>query len=300
MLVFGLLVISKTWRLTEAPVQIRASTAGCRVDRTVAAPADPVAARDSADFIAVATVVETAKQSEVPEAHTPESEWITATYRVENAIVNRVGCGSTVQITNRIAKGLAPSTQDAPLPGARVLVSARPEVTGDYHYMTKAAAPVDMKKDSSVFKVIRDQKAPATSLPAAGAANPTVAGDVDEPDSVQPFYTPGPTTEVPVRVTVVNTTGVAIDQQALGAAQWTVSLVDADGQSWTASVPVTAGSFPAVLQPGDRVSTAFVTRPVGPAPLRQGIYRLEPRLDAQIPIDSIPTTIEIDCVVACG
>jgi hypothetical protein len=119
---------------------------------------------------------------------------------------------------------------------------------------------------------------------------------VAEDTKAVPFLTAGPRTEVPVRLALANTTKEPLDVVALGLTKWSVKLVDGSGTAWTYQANVEAGQLPATVPAGQRASVDLLTRPDGPSPLRDGLYRLEVSVDtAGDPLKADFTTIKITC-----
>jgi hypothetical protein len=204
----------------------------------------------------------------VPEAATPDSEWVRVTYKLDRIYRNDLSCPTTIEVANRIPVGRPPSQADAPLKGTRLLLFARAASTGNFRYLTHATAPVVMRENSVVYAVLPDPLSPPTAV---GTGLALVA---EIPDSGGGFFlTASPDTEVPVRLTLVNNGADPVDLVTLGASQWRITLLDITGQ-WTAAENIAPDTLPASLAPGQRATVELVTRPQGAAPLTKGVFRI--------------------------
>ena len=208
-------------------------------------------------------------------------------------------CRNSIQVTNRVARGRAPTTADAPLRGSRVLLFARPAQSGDLRYITHAAPPVTVGGTAAIFEVTFDPNAPPTSGPTADAEVATLRAEVPRTGEVA-FLTPSSDPEFPVRLTLVNTTSAPIDIPTLGPSQWQLQLNDAQGRLWTYAADAEIRDFPNVIAPGAQVTSDLIAQPEGPETLPPGIYGMEVRLQtASEPVVSASTTVAIRCVFSC-
>lgn len=301
MLLLGLLLVTNTFRVSEAPPATR-TVAGCpQIGRGNAGPppSSAILRRTSADLVAIAVVEGNTGLAEIPEAATPDSQYITVAYRLEKAFRNTMDCRASVDVTNRVERGKAPSTDDAPLRGSRVLLYARPTVSANFRYITNAAPPLLLRQGSAVLEVTSDPEAPPTTL---GAGTPGLSLVASVPaEGPGSFLSAGPSAEFPARLTLVNTTSTPVDVTTLGPTQWRVQVNDAEGRLWTHAITADLADFPSALLPGERSTVDLVSRPEGPEALGAGVFGLEARLEtAGEPVASVRTTVIVRCVFDCA
>lgn len=309
MLLLGGLVIFRGVHLND-DLPSPASVSGCQHSER-GNPSAPVAtgprARTSAEVVSLATVDSEPNLGPVPDAQTPQFNWIRVTYRLEHTFRNLLDCRRTVEIATRIERDRVPTTAEAPFRGTRVLLFARTAQSGTFRHLTTAAPSISVDEraavnDIRVYEVAHDPQSPPTTT---GAGQPTIQAEVAEGTPDAPFLTPGPNPELPVRLVFVNTTGQLIDVATLGPSQWHVKLVDFNGDEWTDAVKVDPGTFGDTIRPDERRQVEVVTRPrpSGSTSLKEGIYRLEATLDtAGDPVSTAQdpgTTISIRCVFGC-
>src|SRR5439155_19440537 len=113
------------------------------------------------------------------------------------------------------------------------------------------------------------------------------------------FLTSSSNLEVPVRLTLVNSSSEAIDVRGLGPTQWRLQLSANHDHTWTYAAAADPAEFPPSLSPGAQVQTELVTRP-GPEAIPAGTYRMDLRLEtAGEPVLAGDAGGSVKCVAGC-